>query len=701
MTTSHHQLIPFSSLFLSPRNARKTKPSHLEAMAASILHSGILQNLVVTPELVDGAATGRFEVNAGGRRWRAIKINVERGAFAEDYPTPCLVRDNATALEDSVAENTMREPMHPADEFEAFKEMVDQGVQVEDVAARFGVTPLVVLRRLKLANVSPKMIQIYRAGEASLEQLMAMAITDDHKAQERVWKENPTPWQRKPESLRRLLAKGEVEVRGSSLAKLVGIEAYEAAGGRVERDLFSDAGNGYLSDQTLLQQLADAKLEAIASEVRSEGWSWVEVDHEFRSYHTYRYGSVMPANDQPTKAQKKELDALQRERDACVAAMDALESNGLEDSEAWTEQDEQLDAIQGKITALNTSFRTWADADKAKAGAIVSVDDSGTPQIFRGLVQKAASPGGASAASGTAKEAKPKKPALSESLARRLTAHRTAALQLHLVEQPHIALAVLVHSLVSRLFRKGQHYAGAGSAVHAQVENKMEPLPSIADDLKDTDAWKKLQKARGEILAGLPKSEKDLLPHLIALPQQDLLQLLALCTATGTSAVQTAALPHAADAVAEAVELDMAQWWTATPASYLNHVSKALAVEAVVEATSKKDAESLATMKKDQLAKAAAVKLGGTGWLPKILRGPTSPKKTTKPTAARTHATKAAPKPKAIQAKKVTPTTKRPASIHVRYRDDKGNTWTGRGKRPAWVSNAIAEGKSLASLLAQ
>src|SRR3546814_14277144 len=74
--------------------------------------------------------------------------------------------------------------MHPADQFAAFAALVKEGRPIEDIAADFGVSPLVVQRRLKLANVSPRLMADYRAGGVTLEQLMALTITDDHAAQE-------------------------------------------------------------------------------------------------------------------------------------------------------------------------------------------------------------------------------------------------------------------------------------------------------------------------------------------------------------------------------------------------------------------------------------------------------------------------------------------------------------------------------------
>jgi ParB family transcriptional regulator, chromosome partitioning protein len=60
--------IPLNKLKKSPNNARKTPHSEaaIEAYAASIAAKGILQNLVVEPELDgDGTATGFYAVSIG------------------------------------------------------------------------------------------------------------------------------------------------------------------------------------------------------------------------------------------------------------------------------------------------------------------------------------------------------------------------------------------------------------------------------------------------------------------------------------------------------------------------------------------------------------------------------------------------------------------------------------------------------------
>src|SRR6185312_1284858 len=162
--------------------------------------------------------------------------------------------------------------MHPADEFEAFRQLIVAGQGIEDVAARFGVTPLVVQRRLKLANVSPKFITLYREGEMTLEHLMAFAVTPDQERQEQAWKGLKT-YERTPDGIRQALTQHEVSAR-ACIARYVGIKAYEKAGGAVRRDLF-DEEEGTMLDGDLVRRLASEKLERHARRLKAEGLAWV------------------------------------------------------------------------------------------------------------------------------------------------------------------------------------------------------------------------------------------------------------------------------------------------------------------------------------------------------------------------------------------------------------------------------------------
>src|SRR5438552_6822796 len=137
--------------------------------------------------------------------------------------------------------------MHPADEFEAFQRLVQEGRSIEEVATRFGTSPITVRRRLKLASVHPALIQLYRDDGITLEQLMALAVSDDPDEQLRTWEAAPS-WRRDAQFLRQARVAEEVDAAHDALARLEGIDAYEAAGGPVRGDRFADDGGRYLQD---------------------------------------------------------------------------------------------------------------------------------------------------------------------------------------------------------------------------------------------------------------------------------------------------------------------------------------------------------------------------------------------------------------------------------------------------------------------
>ncbi len=101
---------------------------------------------------------------------------------------PCQVVTEEHALEMSLAENTVRLAMHPADQFEAFAALIDKGDTAAEVAQRFGVEESLVLKRMKLARVAPQLLKEYRNDGMTLECLMAFTITDDHRRQLKVFK---------------------------------------------------------------------------------------------------------------------------------------------------------------------------------------------------------------------------------------------------------------------------------------------------------------------------------------------------------------------------------------------------------------------------------------------------------------------------------------------------------------------------------
>ena len=298
--------IPLNKLVLSQKNVRRVQAGvSIEDLAEDIARRGLLQSLNVRPVLdAEAKETGMFEVPAGGRRLQALQLLVKSKRMAKNQPVPCIIREEGLAEEDSLAENTMREALHPLDQFRAFKTLIDQGLSEEEVGARFFVSPLVVKQRLKLAAVSPKLLDIYAAGGMKLDQLTAFAVSPDHEQQEQVWETIQRGYNHAGYYIKSLLTQGQVPA-DDRRALFVGAQAYEAAGGVIVRDLFAQhERGGWFKDPALLDRLALEKLQGVAGEVMAEGWKWIEVGLQFPYGHTSGMPKLTPTLVPPTEEQQ-------------------------------------------------------------------------------------------------------------------------------------------------------------------------------------------------------------------------------------------------------------------------------------------------------------------------------------------------------------------------------------------------------------
>lgn len=612
-------LIPLSRLRPSARNVRRGSSTSIPELAASIARVGLLQNLNVVL-----AADGEFyEVVAGRRRLAALKLLVKRRKLAKDHEVPCLVVPDASARTVSLTENVQREAMHPADQFESFAALVAEGRPIEDIAADFGVTPLVVQRRLKLANVSPRLLADYRADTVTLEQLMALAITDDHAAQEAAFYESPQ-WQRSPEALRDHLTHEEIEAGKDALARLVGTEAYEAAGGGMRRDLFSDEEQGiYLTDAALLDRLARDMLAGVAEQVRAEGWSWVDVVPRAMHAELHAFQRARRTRREPTKAEAKRIAKLEAKQGELQDRLDDEETD-MPDAELQALQ-EEIDGLGNELDAIEQSLVLYAPEVVALAGAVVSVDHLGGVVIHRGLLrddqakalraqERHESAGGAV---GEESE-KPGKSGISEKLAKRLSAHRTAALQAEVARHPEVALVAVVHRLALRVVCKAYGLGEMPIKIEASPQDGLE---AHAPDVTQAPAATGLREVREAWAHRLPDNPDAMFAELLTLPQQELLSLLAVCVACTVDAVTPRENGTPAAVLARAVELDMHAWWTPTAAGYFEHVSKGKALEAV-QVFAPEQVNRLSKLKKADIAAEAERLAAGTGWLPAMLREP-------------------------------------------------------------------------------
>lgn len=628
------QAIPLNKLVLSPRNMRQGEVFIDDLVANIGATKTVLQNLRVTAQRDEtGQPTGLFEVHVGGRRLRALNVLAARKSIKKTFPVPCAVcEDEASALEESIAENNVRVPPHPADQFAAFHALSQTGKTGAEIAERFSVSPRIVERRLKLATVSPRLMDVFRQDELTLDQMAVFTLTDDHAAQEAAYFEFPahsrSPWQ-----LKQRIVGGAVNSESDPLAKFVGLDAYRAAGGVVAQDLFAQADDaGFISDVALLETLAAEKLEIEAEPVRGEGWAWVEVVLSFDYSLSQQYGRAYPTPLPLSSEAQAEIEAL-------TAEYEKLEAEGEGETDEGVER---MSQIEDRLADLEScGGEHYPDEVKALCGAFVTVGSDGALRIERGCAKPGADTkalrkledGVLSGARGnpypTQDRAKKPAGALPDKLALDLSAHRTAALRASLLTRPDVALVAVTHALLIQT-----HYGCVSYSKPHTFEQDADTLTNHpqrhCQGYATSKAGQALTSARGRMTLLLPTSSSGLWSWLIGRSQDQLRELLAYAAA---QLVNGLTFPHdradnprlrAADQLAQALDLDMADWWEATAESFFSRVSKPAILAAVAEVSTAQTAENIAGFKKAALAAEAEKRVAGKGWLPEMLRPVTS-----------------------------------------------------------------------------
>jgi ParB family transcriptional regulator, chromosome partitioning protein len=645
--------IPLSQLVLSPANVRKTKASAAEdaELEASIRAKGILQNLIVHP--ATGTATSVYEVHAGSRRLMILQKLAAEGVIDGDNKIPCKIEEPEDAAETSLAENTIRVAMHPADEFVAMAALIDAGAAIEDVALRFGTSERRVRQRLRLGNLAPELLDAFRAGDIGLEAVTAFTLGADHAAQLAVWAQLKEHSYISPHRIRHLLTESAIAL-DSDLGLFVGVETYEAAGGTITRDLFSADDEGFMDDVALVRRLAIEKLEAKAAELRVD-WAWVKAALDLEYGALAQYARLRPQPAEVPAELAVEIEQIER-RLGEVEEIDADAFTGELAAEA-----ERLEERRAQIDDLVESLAVYSDKDRARAGVIVTIGDRGEFRLHEGLVERTtvrdapdreAGDGNAGGDDETwmpvrgedddcnvepssrhlsPEQALRKECGFSQSLVDDLKAHRYQITRAHMAGNFAVAFDLTLYGLCSDVLDRFRYHT---NPLDLRV---IEETPcSSLNDLSGTPAdrlieaqhaaldlhWLKLLPAEGfEALAALPPSAKQ--------------KLFAWCIASCLK--PQLAIEDRADPVLEAagsrLAIPFADCWRPTAANYWSRVKKAHGLAIGAEILGERWARDHADDKKPVLAAAletafdpakseASIALGQTArdqaaaWLP-------------------------------------------------------------------------------------
>jgi len=555
-----------------PINVRQVgRDSDIAALAGSILAHGLIQHLEVQPQ------DGVYYVADGNRRLAALQLLRERGAIPGDHPVRCDEVDaGADPVEISLASNVMRTALHPADEYVAFSDLAAHGLDEAAIARRFGIEPPRVRRILALGRLASGVIDAWRNGafdEHGIEAVAAFSLAQSIEQQERVLALLRPTRSLYGHAIRQAL--GASDSAALTNLKLVGREAYFAAGGTMIEDLFGD--HHVIGDAALLQTLATEKIAAECNRLVESGWSWAAPEWELPNGAKWSWGSIQPGAIAGRKAEKARRDELQEKVRVQVAT------------------DEERSELADLTAAL--ALAAFSKAAKASSGVIVSIQN-GRFHLTPGK-QKPSSKAkpGANAKDGNSNEQEEEAaPSISNALHERLSVQLTLAISMALEHEPIVGLAALLAG-----FLASEHYApikvranGHGTAAYGEREAYATAFRRV---LAMTDA------DRMALAAGLAGTATDMVRHST---QQPPLADEGIATLIGAMSGM-----HVHEAITAAFDAE----------DYFKSVSRAVILHALGEAGLAGEGDRKASkMPKAELVAFATTSLPQRGWLPPELR---------------------------------------------------------------------------------
>jgi len=169
LNATEYRNVSLSLLSESTTNPRRIfEDASLKELAESIRTQGVLSPLLVRPVTENG-----FEIVAGARRYRAAQI-----AEQETVPVRIVHLSDAQALEAQLVENLIRSEIHPMEEAQGFKALLDleePTYTIEQIAAKTGKPPAFVAQRLKLIDLVPSVVEAFYRDEIGVGHALLLA----------------------------------------------------------------------------------------------------------------------------------------------------------------------------------------------------------------------------------------------------------------------------------------------------------------------------------------------------------------------------------------------------------------------------------------------------------------------------------------------------------------------------------------------
>ncbi|ARU18383.1 ParB/RepB/Spo0J family partition protein [Croceicoccus marinus] len=575
-----NQMIPLAKLRLSPINVRTVSDEKLNipSMAADIAARGVLQNLLATPVK---KPRGSFEVFDGGRRLRALNLLAEQGTIdAATFEVPVLVvkAEDAELSETSLAANFHQLKLTPAEECRAFQHFLGVDGDIDAVAKRFGQTRRFIEGRLRLAGLADPVFEALAKGDITLDMAKAYASTDDHTKQVRIFEQYGHYSYTTPDQIRRSIA-GDALKASDPIAILVGEDAYVAAGGSVERELFSEDGDRW-ADPEIARELAGKLMEAEAQRLGEEtGLAWIR---PIASSHIYNATADLHRVSLPTvpftDEEQQRIDTIAERMDEIAGQID---SGQVEDEAAATLEDEYR-TLDAEYDELNDRPTILPDDLKAQVGTFLILAPDGSMKLetsyfsetpIRSEDDDQGSTGGAIKSNGSPTEPEATAPGgkpLSARLSDELAMQRRDILAASILANPALALDYALFAMIDG----NRGYDRYGTTMKASRPQD----PALGSEMEPTQARIAIEQAR-EALDARWTEAGDVTARFEAfrtLDDEAKAAWLALMVAGSLEAKpEYSATTNPLHArLASILEIDVAQWWRPTSANFFDRVAK-------------------------------------------------------------------------------------------------------------------------------
>ncbi|MDI1295429.1 MAG: ParB/RepB/Spo0J family partition protein [bacterium] len=602
-------LVSAANLSKSPSNVRKSSDAVADAqLEASIAAKGVRQNLIGLPV---ARKKGHYRIAAGGRRLDAVHRLIEKGVFEPDYQVPVLVlRDAKDAIATSLEENFLNLNMNPADTCRAFQDIVEtEGKTPAEIAKRFGLPERFVLGRLRLADLAPCIFDALRDGEISLEIATAYASSPDTVRQAQIFESLGQSYYRNNlNEIRRQLAHGSHKGNDPK-ALLVGREAYVAAGGRIDSDLFTDDATEMWIDGDLLDQLATESLAQAAQAIRErEGFG------DIRIVPTTHIAYSATWDLKPIQGEQPPLTPEQEQRLADIEVeLEAFE-NPVDTDESEEEVEARYRRLNAEYEAIQQPAPILTQEQKASVLAYVVIDPHGQPRVHEQVYQVPTEPADdaqdltgddneadADADSAPAQVASGQ-PKISQRLADELAEMKAELLRVHIASDPRFALDLAAFFMADAATRT---YGSAERATELRANTPTSPLHGYESDTPAAAQWYKLDADldRCWINHADVRTRYD---AFCALSEEARAAWFSWAIARTIQAVPAGRTGSAfLDHLGVKFGIDVTAWWRPTARNYFDRVSKAMILQAFQTVGGLELSSRYAASKKHDLALSA------------------------------------------------------------------------------------------------